>query len=238
MDLGVMMNQATLTTEETSIIKANADNVLARFYSKWKFAFANDEIFFDEATTDLNVAYHHVLKTTGVNVNTLKKFTIIVSANISSGIYTEHYYNTYMSVDADSINNFKTKDIDPVKLRNDFKAFYRNVIGTELDENETSRLIFSFDYHGDLLRIKMTFTHYENQVGRRVDHSLYRIEDIDDLRKQKMFRDGVVNLCNFTFLWEHTSIEDIMNTTDFYEAYKIYISDIDRYHTLLKMEAI
>jgi hypothetical protein len=232
------MNKVNLTPEETSIIKANADNVLARFYSKWKFAFANDKIFFDDATTDLNVPYHHVLKTTGVNVNTLKKFAIIVSANISSGVYTEHYYNVYMSVDVDSINNFKTKDIDPSKLRNDFQAFYRNVIGTELNENEASNLIFSFDHNGDLLRIKMIFTHYENQVGRRVDHSLYRIEDINDLRKHNMVRSGVVNLCNFVFLWEHTSIEDIMNTTDFYDAYKIYVSDIERYHTLLKMEAI
>lgn len=232
------MIQVTLTTEETSIIKANADNVLARFYSKWKFAFSNDKIFFDEATTDLNPDYHHVLKTTGVNVTTLKKFSIIVSANIRSGIYTEHYYNIYMSVDADSINNFKTKDIDPAKLRNDFQAFYRKVIGDELNENEASKLIFSFDHNAVLLSIKMTFTHYENQVGRRVDQCLYRIDDIDNLRKRNMVRSGVVNFCNFTFLWEHTLIEDIMNTTDFYEAYKIYISDIERYHTLLQMEAI
>lgn len=232
------MNQINLTPEETSIIKAYADNVLARFYSKWKFAFANDKIFFDEATTELNPDYHHVLKTTGINVNTLKKFAIIVSANISSGFYTEHYYNVHVSVDADSINNFKTKDIDPVKLINDFKTFYQNVIGSELNENETSRLIFAFDHDGDLLSIKTTFRHYENHAARRVEHCLYRIDDIVALRKHNMVRSGVVTLCNFQFLWEHTSIEDIMNTTDFYEAYKNYVSDIDRYHTLLKMERI
>jgi hypothetical protein len=232
------MNQVNLTPEETSIIKANADNVLARFYSKWKFAFANDKIFFDESTTDLNPDYHHVLTTTGVNVNTLKKFAIIVSANISSGFYTEHYYNIHVSVDVDSINNFKTKDIDPVKLINDFKAFYSNVIGAELNEYETSRLIFAFDHDGDLLSIKTTFSHYENQAARRVHHCLYRIGDIVDLRKHNMVRSGVVNLCNFVFIWEHTAIEDIMNITDFYEAYKNYVSDIERYHTLLKMDAI
>lgn len=232
------MNKYDLTEEENAIIKANAANVLERFYSKWKFAFVNDKIFFDEATTDLNPAYHHVLKTTGVNVTTLKKFSIVVSANISSKIYTEHFYNVSLYLDANSINKFKTKEIDPVKLRKDFQSFHKRVVGTALTENDACGLTFSFDYEGSLLSIKMTFTHYDNQTARRVDHCLYSIDDIVELRKHNMVRSGVVNLCNFTFLWEHTSIEDIMNTTDFYEAYKIYISDIERYHTLLQMEAI
>lgn len=232
------MNKPELTEEDTLIIKTNANNVLARFYDKWKFAFANDKIFFDDAKTDLNSAYHHVLKTTGVNVNTLKKFSIIVSANISSGIYTEHYYYISVYVDADSINNFKTKDIDPLKLRNDFQVFHRNVIGTELNEKEASGLTFSFDHNADLLSIKMTFTHYEKQTARRVDHCLYMIDDIETLRKHNMVRSGVVNLSNFQFLWENTSIDEVINSTDFFEAYKMYSSDVERYHTLLQMEGI
>lgn len=232
------MNKPELTEEDTLIIKTNANNVLARFYDKWKFAFANDKIFFDDAKTDLNSAYHHVLKTTGVNVNTLKKFSIIVSANISSGIYTEHYYYISMYVDAGSINNFKTKDIDPLKLRNDFQVFHRNVIGTELNEKEASGLTFSFDHNADLLSIKMTFTHYEKQTARRVDHCLYMIDDIETLRKHNMVRSGVVNLSNFQFLWENTSIDEVINSTDFFEAYKMYSSDVERYHTLLQMEGI
>lgn len=232
------MMKPDLTEEQKLTIKTNADNVLARFYDKWKFAFVNDKIFFNEATTDLNSAYHHVLKTTGVNVTTLKKFSIVVSANISSGMYTEDYYYISIYVDADSIKNFKTIDVDPVKLRNDFLAFHRNVIGTDINETEAYGLTFSFDHHAELLSIKMTFTHYDNQTARRVDHCLYRIDDIDYLRKHNMVRSGVVNLCDFKFLWDHTEIEDIMNTTDFFEAYKLYVSDIERYRTLLKMERI
>lgn len=232
------MNNSELTEETTAIVKANAANVLSRFYSKWKFAFANDKLFFDNATTDLKAAYHHVLKTTGVNVKTLKKFSIIVSANISSKIYTEHFYYVSLYLDADSIHKFKNNDIDPVKLRNDFQSFHQLIIGESLIELEACGLSFSFDYEGDLLSIKMTFTHYDNQTARRVDHCLYSIDDSLELRKHDMVSSGVVNLCNFKFLWDHTTIEDIINTPDFYEAYKIYVSDMDRYHTLLQMEKI
>lgn len=232
------MNKADLTEEENTLVRANATNVLSRFYEKWKPSFANDKIYFNDAKTDLNAAYHHVLRTTGVNVTTLKTFTIVVSANISSKNYTEQFYHVSVYLDAASINKFKTKDIDPVKLRNDFQAFHQQVVGSTLPENEAGGLTFSFDYEGELLSIKMTFTHYDNQTARRVEHCLYSIDDIVELRKHNMVRSGAVNLCNFQFLWEHTSIEDIMNTTDFYDAYKNYVSDIDRYNTLLKMEKI
>lgn len=39
------MNKADLTEEENTLIKANAANVLSRFYDKWKPSFANDKIF-------------------------------------------------------------------------------------------------------------------------------------------------------------------------------------------------
>jgi hypothetical protein len=232
------MNKVDLTEAENTLVRANAANVLSRFYDKWKPSFANDKIFFNETKTDLNPAYHHVLRTTGVNITTIKTFTIVVSANISSKNYTEQFYHVSVYLDAASINKFKTKDIDPVKLRNDFQAFHQHVLGSTLPENEACGLTFSFDYEGELLSIKMTFTHYDNQTARRVEHCLYSIDDIVELRKHNMVRSGVVNLCNFQFLWEHTSIEEIINTPDFYEAYKIYTADIERYHTLLQMEKI
>lgn len=232
------MNKVDLTDEENAIIKANAANVLSRFCREWKNSFANDKIYFDEAKTELNRSYHHVLRTTGVNVGTLKKFSIIVSANISSKIYTENFYNISLYVNSDSINNFKTKQIDPIKLRNNFLTFYSSVIGFELNEIESSGLTFSFDHNAVLLSIMITFTHYEDETARRVDHCLYKINDIDTLRKYNMVRSGVVNLSNFQFLWEYTSIKDVLNVTDFYEGYKIYVLDIERYHMLLQMDKI
>lgn len=238
MNKSKLMINDNLTEDENALIKVNAANVLSRFYSKWRNSFENDKIYFDEAETELNRTYHHVLRTTGVNVNTLKTFSIIVSANLSSKIYTENFYYVSLYVDDDSINNFKTKNIDPIKLRNNFIKFYSSVTGSELNEREASGLTFLFDHNAVLLSIKITFTHYEDQAARRVDHCLYLINDINTLRKHKMVRSGFVNFCNFGFLWEHTPIEDIINATDFYAAYKIYVADIERYHMLLQMEKI
>lgn len=216
-----------------------ANKILADFYEQWKPAFARDKILFNEGKVSKTSDTCYRLVTFGASVDTLKKFTITVTADLSIKSYTEKCYTVSMYVQSDRVNNFKTDYFNPVLLISDFHQFFENIMNVPMgSENSAYGLTLLFDHKAKLLSANISMTVLKNDVASRADHLVYHHSDNNVLRSNRLTHTGVTHYRNFKFLWDYTNIKTIMNETVFLEAYKAYAEDVDRYHELIGMERI
>lgn len=237
-------NEAGLRDLETVLsasdrFKKTANKLLANFYEQWKTAFLRDKILFNEGSVSRISDTCYRLVTSGVSVDSLKKFTITVSADLSIKSYTEKCYTISMYVQPDRINNFKTDYFNPVLLISNFHQFFEDIIGIPVgSENGSHGLTLLFDHKATLLSANISMTISKNGSSSRADHLVYHHSDNNVLRSNHLVRAGVTNYRNFKFLWDYTSIKTIMNENVFLEAYKSYTKDVERFHDLIRMERI
>jgi len=224
------------------IFKQTASKLLADFYNAWKPSFTRDKILFNEGSASQVSATCYKLITVGVNVDTLKKFNIIIAADLSTKPYSEHSYTISMYVDSSRIHNFKQNDFDPTTLISNFHSFFKDImcisIGDELQLAGASGLNLLFNHKMKLMSANISMSILKDGVASRGDHLIYHYSDHNVLRSNRLVRTGTINYRNFKFLWDYTNIKSIIGEDIFLTAYRSYSSDVVRYHELLKMERI
>lgn len=216
--------------------KEMSTKILNNFYELWKDSFKTDKIHFSETKFEGNVERKAI--TIGVNVATLKKFSINVIADVRTGHYTEKDFIISIFVDEASIQNFKTDYFDPVTLRNDFHKFHNEVMNCQIRDRQADGLTLIFNHEAKLMSAKLVFTFINNDEASRATQFIYHEKDPLTLRRDDLEWSGVVNYRNFKFLWDYTGIKAIMEEPNFMSAYRVYAQDPESYTTLLKMERI
>lgn len=219
--------------------KKTANRLLVDFYEQWKSAFSRDKISFDQGKVSRISDTCYRLVTSGVSVDTLAKFTITVSADLSLKSYTDKCYTISMYIRPNRFNKFRTDYFNPVLLVSNFHQFFEDImnIPVKLDDNLCG-LTLLFDHKSKILSANISMTILKNDTAIRADHLIYHHSDNNVLRSNRLVHTGVTNYRNFKFLWDYTAIKTIMDETVFLDAYKAYAEDIDRYHALIAMEKI
>lgn len=225
------------------LFKDTAKQVFMGFYEKWKDSFSAYKLFIDTAIVEVDGMGYPALKIITVNVETLRKLVIEVSEHNRAGPEKRGYFIS-LYVPANELHYFKREGIDPAALKEQFEDFYNTIMmpATKHKENNSvignNGVIFMFNEAGTVESINLTFTVYVNGTAERATHFLYKLSDIDVLRKNNLVRSGVSNYRNFSFLSTFTNIKEIINDPDYVKRYKTYLTDMQRFHTLIQMERI
>jgi hypothetical protein len=219
------------------LFKNTAKKVFMDVYEKWKDSFSAYKIFIDAAIEEADVIGDPVLKIIAFNVTTLRKFIIEVAEHHREGPEERGYFIS-LYVPADELHYFKKESINPVALKEQFEYFYNTIMMTETNEKLKNGAIFMFNEVGNIESINSTFTVYVNGTAEKATHSLYKLSDMDILRKNNLIRSGVSNYRNFSFLSDFTNIKEIINDTDHVKRYRTYLTDMQRFHSLIQMERI
>lgn len=222
-------------TEEIAVFKKRASAIMDNFCKEWQHSFYNDKIYFDEYKIECPCP-KNVYKWTviAVNVSTLKKMAIEVTGHLGQADSLQHIYTISVNVDGDRVLDFKKKDFNPVKLRDDFHTFYTSIFNYPEVDKQAYRLHLIFDEDANILSARTVF----NVSGDFADHFVYHVSDLAVLRGYGIDKKELVNYSNFKFLWEYTDIRNVMSEYVFFNALQLYINDVDRYHSLLQMERI
>lgn len=222
-------------TEEIAVFKKRASAIMDNFCKVWQHSFYNDKIYFDEYKIECpgpkNVYKWTVI---AVNVSTLKKMAIEVTGHLGQADSLQHIYTISVNVEGDRVLDFKKKDFNPVKLRDDFHTFYTSIFNYPEVDKQAYRLHLIFDEDASILSARTVF----NVSGDFAEHFVYHVSDLAVLRGYGIDKKELVNYSNFKFLWEYTDIRNVMSEYVFFNALQLYINDVDRYHSLLQMERI
>lgn len=227
-----------VSVTEVEVFKKRASEILDNFCKEWHHSFYNDKIYFDEAKIAFPSANVYTWNVIAVNVSTLKKMAIVVTGNFEKADFIEHVYTISVTVDSERVRDFKKDDFNPLELRDNFHTFYTSVLNYKEVDKYAYGLHFVFDEEAKVLSARTTFTIYKDNEACRADQFVYHVSDLDVLRGYNLVRTGVINYRNFKFLWEYTNIRIVMNEGVFFNAYKLYAVNVERYHSLLQMERI
>lgn len=219
------------------LFKDTAKKVFMDVYEKWKDSFSAYKLFIDTAIEEADVMGYPVLKIIAVNVTTLRKFVIEVAEHNREGPEVRGYFIS-LYVPADELHYFKKESVDPPALKEQFEYFYNTIMMPATNEKGNNGAIFMFDEVGNIESINAIFTLYVNGTAERGNHFLYKLSDMDVLRKNNLVRSGVSNYRNFSFLSAFTNIKEIINDPDYVNRYRTYLTDMQRFHTLIQMERI
>jgi hypothetical protein len=220
--------------EELTIFKKRAAAIMDNFCKEWQHSFYNDKIYFDEYQIDFPGPNVYTWKVIAVNVSTLKKMAIVVTGHLGQIDSLQHVYTISVNVEGDRVLDFKKKDFNPVKLRDDFHTFCTSIFNYPEVDKQAYRLHLIFDEDANILSARTVFKF----SGDFTDHFVYHVSDLAVLRGYGIDKKELVNYRNFKFLWEYTDIRNVMSEYVFFNALQLYIKDVDRYHSLLQMERI
>lgn len=221
--------------EEINVFKKRAAEIIDNFCNAWQHSFYNDKIYFDEYEFGFPGPNVYTWKVIAVNVSTLKKMAIEVTGDLGQVDSLQHVYTISVNVDGDRVLDFKKKDFNPVKLRDDFHTFCTSIFNYPEIDKQAYRLYLIFDENANILSARTVFKFSGEFI---TDHFVYHVSDLAVLRGYGIDKKEIVNYRNFKFLWEYTDIRNVMSEYVFFNALQLYINDVERYHTLLQMERI
>lgn len=223
---------------EVAVFRKRAVEILANFCKEWEHSFYNDKIYFDEYELDFPSPNVYKWKVVAVNVSTLKKMAIVVNGDLGKADSLQHVYTISVAVDGDRVCDFKKDNFNPLQLRDNFHTFYTTILNYKEVDKHAYNLYLMFDEDANILSARTMFTVYKDNEACRADQFVYHVSDLNVLHGYDLMDTGVINYRNFKFLWEYTNIRIIMNEGVFFNAYKLYTANVERYHALLQMERI
>lgn len=163
--------------EELTIFKKRAAAIMDNFCKEWQHSFYNDKIYFDEYQIDFPGPNVYTWKVIAVNVSTLKKMAIVVTGHLGQSDSLQHIYTISVNVEGDRVLDFKKKDFNPVKLRDDFHTFYTSIFNYPEVDKQAYRLHLIFDEDANILSARTVF----NVSGDFAEHFVYHVSDLDVL---------------------------------------------------------
>lgn len=227
----------TLIVNDKDIIKMSSD-VLKRFYAKWQNVF-------DQSGTNIS-EFNSVIEDERVQIFLSGKqpITVNVSATKTSPFYENIHYEILAWVGEPLVPLFDTDDLSIHDLRERFYLMAQELGGFECENKTRASSEFSFDKFGNLTRVRVIFQNHKDPTlsdenyQHLSDHYIYDRGDVVFLKENGLNELYQPYLRDFYFLWEHTSIKDILIADDFLASLKLYAEDFTRYNSLIAMTKI
>jgi hypothetical protein len=227
----------TLIVNDADIIEYSSA-ILQNFYLKWKNVFDQSDINLSE--------FNSVIEDERVQIflSGIHPISVNVSATKKSPFYEDLSYEILAWVREPLVTLFDTNNLSIHDLREKFYLMAQELGGFACESKSRVRSEFLFDKFGNLIKVSVIFqnnndpTLSDENYQHLSEHYIYDRDDVFFLKKIGLDETHQKHLRDFYFLWEHTHIKDILIAADFLASFKLYVSDVTRYNTLIAMTKI